>query len=442
MTFPFKFGPMLQHRLILFATGLCLAGCSQSRPEGVLTYWCATNSFEIEFARRIVAEWNQDTTHLPVRFQPVPAGQSSEEVILAAIVGRTTPDIYSNIWPGVIEQYREAGAVVRLDQFADFDSVLYARLPDELIEQFRSPDSGFYQFPWKANPLLLYYNKGLLEEAGITELPRTYDQFFALAPRLVKDFDGDGHYDRWLLDPNVMAEWWQRFFDFYTFYIAATGGESLLDGHEVQLDRPETAAVLSFFRRGYQEGYFPLSIFQEDIFLAQKVVFHISGPWSISHLEKYKTEDFRYGITLLPVPQAGDQPVHTYGDPKNIVIFSTTRYPQEAWEFVKFMTSRAADRSLLEITSQLPMRRDLITDSLYADYFTANPLLEIFARQIPFIVGTDHTIYLQEIFDIISQEYEAACLYQVQPIAQAVASMTKRVTALIDRESRGKAGVQ
>ncbi len=438
----FKFVPMLIHRLILFATGLCLAGCSQSRPEGVMTYWCATNSFEIEFARQVVAEWNQDSTHLPVRFQPVPAGQSSEEVILAAIVGRTTPDIYSNIWPGVIEQYRGAGAVVRLDEFADFDSVLHARLPEELIEQFRSPDGGFYQFPWKANPLLLYYNQGLLEEAGITELPRTYEQFFALAPKLVKDFNGDGHYDRWMLDPNVQAEWWQRFFDFYTFFIAATGGETLLAGHDVQLDRPETEAVLSFFRRGYQEGYFPLSIFQEDIFLAQKVVFHISGPWAISQLEKYKTEDMQYGITLLPVPQVGDEPVHTYGDPKNIVIFSTSRYPQQAWEFVKFMTSRAADRSLLEVTNQLPMRRDLTTDPQYRDYFEDHPKLEIFARQVPYIVGTDHTIYLQEIFDIISQEYEATCLYQAKPIARAIADMSERATVLVNREARGKAGVE
>ncbi len=399
-----------------------------------MTYWCATNAFEIEFARLVVGEWNQDTTHIPVTFQPVPGGQSSEEVILAAIVGKTTPDIYSNIWPGVIEQYREAGAIIPLDQFADFDSFLTSRIPESLREGFRSPDGLYYQVPWKANPLMLFYNQDLLDKAGVSRLPETYDEFFALAPKLAVDHDGDGHFDQWLLDPMILTKWYERFFDFYTFFIAATGGASLLSDGRVALDRPETLEVFTFFRHAYENGYFPRSLFQEDIFLKDQLVFHVSGPWMISYIEKYKPAG-RYGVTTLPRPAKLATPVHTYGDPKNIVIFSTTRYPGEAWEFVKFMTRRANDRRLLEITDQLPLRMDLLTDAAFTSYFENNPQMRLFAEQIPYITGTDHSIYLQEIFDIISQEFDAACIHQVKPVEQAVADLQARVTALIKRES-------
>ncbi len=421
--------------MLLCAVCLILAGCRSASQVDHLTYWCATNTFEIEFARQVVAEWNQDTTRIPVDFQPVPAGQSSEEIILAAIVGKTTPDVYSNIWPGVIEQYREAGAVIPFDQFRDFDSVLTSRLPTGLIKGFRSLDDQFYQFPWKGNPLMLFYNAGLLDKAGIGNLPATYEEFLSLGPRVTIDLNGDEHPDQWLLAPNILSEWWQRFFDFYTFSIAATGGETLISNSSPQLDRPETFQVMSFFRQGFSAGYFPRSIFQEGFFLKGKVAFHVSGPWMVSHLERYKTEDLHYGITTLPLPAESSEPVHTYGDPKCIVIFSTTHHPEQAWEFVKFFTSKANDRRLLEVTSQLPLRRNLVSDPYYAAYFAEHPKLRFFAEQIPYIAATDHTIYLQEIFDIISQEFDAACIHQAKPLDEAISDMQARVTTLIERES-------
>jgi len=130
--------------------------------------------------------------------------------------------------------------------------------------------------------------------------------------------------------------------------------------------------------------------------------------------------------------------VYTYGDPKSIVIFSTTQHPQEAWEFVKFMTNRMNDLRLLEITSQLPLRKDLTSDLLFRDYFAEHPNSRLYAEQIPYVVGTDHTIYLQEIFDIISQEFDAACIHQAKTVDEAIMLMQKRVQQLLDREAYGK----
>ncbi|MCK4577323.1 MAG: extracellular solute-binding protein [Candidatus Marinimicrobia bacterium] len=425
-------------RVLLCAGCLILAGCRSASQANHLTYWCATNTFEIEFARQIVAEWNQDTTHFPVRFQPVPSGQSTEEVILAAIVGKTTPDVYSNIWPGVVEQYREAGAILSLNQFRDFDSVLTARLPSELIEGFRSPDSQFYHFPWKGNPLMMFYNKGLLEDAGIEKIPTTFEEFMAIAPRVVIDRDGDNHPDQWLLDVHIIPEWWQRFFDFYAFSIASTKGKTLITDGKANLDRPESYQVMNFFRWNFIHGYFPRSIFQEDIFLKGQLAFHVTGPWMISYVERYKQPNFEYGVTPLLLPEGMEGPVYTYGNHKSIVIFSTTQYPREAWEFVKFMTSRMNDLRFLEISSQLPLRKDLTSDPLYRDYFAEHPIGQLFADQIPYTVGTDHTIYLQEIFDIISQEFDAACIHQAKTVDEAITSMQKRAQQLLDREAYGK----
>jgi len=68
-------------------------------PDGriTLTLWSATNAQEVEFANQMAAEWNARQTIVHIKVEPVPSGQSSEEVILAAIASNTTPDIYANV---------------------------------------------------------------------------------------------------------------------------------------------------------------------------------------------------------------------------------------------------------------------------------------------------------------------------------------------------------
>ena len=88
--------------------------------EGDLVYWSSSNPEEMAFAQYYIELWNKDHIDSPITFQPVPEGQSSEEVILAAVVGKTTPDIYSNMWQGDVEDFALAGVLVRLDTLEGF----------------------------------------------------------------------------------------------------------------------------------------------------------------------------------------------------------------------------------------------------------------------------------------------------------------------------------
>ena len=420
--------------LLLLSTLLFLAGCGRKGHKDYIEYWCASNTFEVEFARRIVDMWNADTTRRRVRLQPVPEGQSSEEVILAAVVGKTTPDIYSNMWPGVVEQYRDAGAILSFNRFSDFDEYIEARLPENLMTQFISSDGKFYQFPWKGNPLLMAYNENLLNNFLKCDLPRTYAEFYQIGEKLKERLKKSGTKQIWLLDPNINPIWWQRFFDFYTFFVSASQGKTFISPEkEVLLDSPVGRTVFEFFRKGYEEGLMPISLFKEDIFLMGRLIFHITGPWSVAHYKKFAPEGFEWGYTSIPVPEEGMLP-YTYGDAKNIVIFSDTEYPAECWEFIKFMTSKRNDYLFMQITKQLPLRKDLLTDSLFVEFFKQNPQIKIFAEHIPYIVGLDQSLYLQEIFDMISKAWDAIVIYRVKSVEEGLAALNRQVQLQVNRE--------
>ncbi|MCI0514129.1 sugar ABC transporter substrate-binding protein [candidate division KSB1 bacterium] len=426
---------MLRIGIFIWVMGL---GCQRQpshemQTKITLTYWSANNQYEINLARAVVAEWNAAHPNIQVIHQSIPESQSSEEVILSAVVSKTTPDIYSNIWPGDVELYVEADALVNLDQFADFDSVTQERFLPDILAEARSPNGHIYQIPWKTNPIMIIYNKKMLAAAGFKEFPKTYSDYFKAAEKITLDTNQDGYFDHWMGLTDIRTIWWQRFFDFYSLYIAASGGQTLVKNHQVIFENPAAEQVFQFLQTIFQKGYFPKEKVtgRSDVFLGGFVATRFTGPWEITHAEKLKPAGFEYDFAALPVPDAYHGPRYTYGDFKNIVIFSTSKYPAAAWKFVKFMINRRNDLRLLEISSQLPLRKNILQDSLFQDYFRQNPKMQIFAQQAQYVRGADSSPVLKEIFDAISREYEACVVYGVKIPQSAVKDAAARARHIL-----------
>lgn len=397
-----------------------------------LTYWPAPNQQEVQLADSLVRKWNRLHPTIRVRMQPIPVSQSTEEVLLAAIAGKTTPDICSNIWPGALHEYTRAGGLIALDQFPDFDSVISSRTSRELLLSFRSDDGHVYQIPWKTNPVMMFFNKRLLREAGIQNVPRTFSEYLAAGMRVTRDRDGDGQIDVWMGERDIRPIWWQRLFDFYPFYIAASHGRTLFHRGVVSFQNRAAEQVMAFFQACYSMRLYPRTFFQGgDPFLLEKKATHFSGPWEIAAIEKFAPH-MDYGIAPLPVPDDHDGPVYTYGDFKNIALFANTKHPREAWEFAKFLVQAEHDALLLEICNQIPVRSDLMENPLFGEYFARRPIMRAFAQQLRFTRGVDAVPDLKEILDAISQEYEACAVYGTKSPGEAVRSAARRADIIIE----------
>ncbi len=397
-----------------------------------LTYWCAPNPREIGLAKELVEKWNAGHPGVLVHLQPIPASQSSEEVLLAAIAGETTPDICSNMWPGAMDDFVISGGLVRLDTLPDFWRIMNERIPEDLLHSFKAPDGKYYQVPWKTNPIMMVYNKGIFKETGVEAPLPTYSDYLKAAKKIVTDKDGDGIMERWMLYRNVKSLWWQRLFDYFPLYIGASGGSTLFDGGNIAFNNKASVEVFRFLRELYEKGYCPLTEFQGDQFLNGRLATQITGPWMISYIEKFKSPGFEIGVMPLPVPDDYKGRRYAYGDHKNISIFSTTKHPKEAWEFTKTLISAYADLRLLERCTQIPIRKTLTTDSLYREYFNENPMLLEFAEQAPYTRGVDGVSDLKEILDGISQEYESCVLYRKISPEQAIENAEKRAKVIIE----------
>ena len=368
-----------------------------------------------------------------MRYQPVPEGQSSEEVILAAVVGRTTPDVYANMWQGDVEAFARAGVLVPLDTLPGFLDVMYQRCDSSVIQEATSQDGHIYQVPWKINPIMMLYNVRLFQAIGMERPPATYSEFLSAAEKMKADTDGDGYVDRWIGYLNVNVTWWKRLFDFYPLYLAASHGAPLVQGERVVFNNRAARRVFRFLRKLYAGNYLPRDPMEgrQDPFLTGQVATQFTGPWAVSYLEKFKPEGFQYQFAPVPVPDDHQGPIFTYGDPKNIVIFNTSPNPRLAWKFVRFMIEKENDRRFLEMTDQLPRRKNLFRDPYFQTYFRNNPRMIPFARQARYVRGTDGCPVLKEVFDAISQQFEAGVIYGVVPVEVALEMAARRVRLIL-----------
>jgi multiple sugar transport system substrate-binding protein len=389
-----------------------------------LTYWPAANPRETELAGRLVDRWNAAHPDVQVSVQPLPAGRTSEEVLLAAIVARTTPDVCSNISSSLIARLHRAGGLVRLDRFPATAARLRERSSGEMLAPLRLPDHGIYALPWKVNPMMLLYNKRLLAAAHLAP-PRTHSEFLRVAHALARDTDGDGRLDRWALWSPLKTTWHERFYDFYPLYLAASGGVTLLDSRgRVVFDNDAARATLRLLAAGFAEHDFPLANFSQgrDPFLDGTVAMKLIGPWFLWELEELKVNGLEYGVAPVPVPDGAD-PAHAYAfaDMKSIAVFSTTRHAEAATRFAAYLASPEADRLMIESIAQLPYRRGLAHDRRFAAAIARWNGLAAYAERVEHSRDIDIHPDIVEIFDILSEAYEAAAIYRAEPIDEALA---------------------
>jgi multiple sugar transport system substrate-binding protein len=399
------------------------AGAGKPSAPITLTYWPAANPPETRLAMRLTAQWNAENPGVQVRVQPLPAGRSSEEVLLAAIVAKATPDVSSNVSSALLARLVRAKGVVRLDTRVATSARLKERTNPAMLASLRLPDSGIYAFPWKTNPELLMYNVDLFKAAGIGP-PRTQSELLNAWRKLARDTDGDGRLDRWAMWATLKTTWYERFYDFYPLYLAGSGGTTLVVNGKVVFENDAAVAALELLRRGFAEGGLPHSNFAigRDPFIDGTVAMKIIGPWFLKELNELKVRGLRFDVVPVPAPDGTDpERRFAFADLRSIAIFSTTRHPDEAARFVAYLTSPAADRLLLEEASQLPYRRGLATDPRFTASLRTWPTLSTYAKYVERTRDIDVDPDVVEIFDLISEAYEEAAVYGKVPVRQALA---------------------
>jgi multiple sugar transport system substrate-binding protein len=357
-----------------------------------------------------------------VTAQEIPAGKSSEEVIGAAITAGNAPCLVFNTAPAAVPQFEKQGGLVPLDSFPDGKDYIESRTGDAAT-QYQSPDGKYYQLPWKANPVMIFYNKDLLKKAGVDpENPplSTYDEFLDTSDKIVSS--GAAQAAIW---PAPSSEFYQSWFDFYPLYAAETGGTQLVEDDKATFNSTEGKAVADFWATMYEKGYAQKEAYKADSFADGKAAMAIVGPWAIA----VYGDSVNWGVAPVPTSTGiAPEDTYTFSDAKNVAMYSACKAQGTAWEVLKFATSEEQDGALLEETGQMPMREDVA--SAYPDYFKANPEYQTFADQAARTVEVPNVTNSIEIWQDFRDDYSKAVIFGETDVDSALADAADKVDGL------------
>jgi multiple sugar transport system substrate-binding protein len=392
--------------------------------------WCSPYPAEAGWAIEMVSQWNRSHPGIQVRLQKIPGERVAEDVLRDAIRAHKTPDVCAHMFPVNVHEFVKMGGLLPLDSYRSLLAASERRSGAHTLSLFRSSDGKIYQIPWKCNPIMVQYNSGLLRQAGV-QPPRTYSQFLAAAAALRKR----GVY-AWA--PNPTDKWFTRYYDFYPLYLAASGGRPFLDGSgRPAFNNAAAVSVMSFLGTTFRNGYAPTRPIyadapaQNEAFASGKLAFLVTGPWNAPLITEIAGKTVQFGFIPVPVPDNARGPVYTYGNFRNISVFSTCRHPREAALLVEFLISKQADLAFMEATSELPYRPSLLTDRSFAAQLRRNPYLIGFARQLPYVRSVENTQYFNRILNAIAKQYVLAAVRGSKSAAQAIRDASDEVVRMV-----------
>ena len=349
-----------------------------------IVFWTAPNPQQEEFWKPLVKQWNEQHPDVQIEWSVIPAAGSSEEAILTAIAAGRGPDISTNIFSGFAAQLAEMGAIVPLDkEFGDdFWNLVKARNMENVIKGWVLNDH-YYVFPIYSNPMLFWWRKDLLEEAGFFTPPRTYSQVYKLAKKVTIPKE------KYAIKVFAGKNWWDRWFDFITLYYAASEGAPYIKNNKAVFNNEYGKKVADFFYTLFKNEWTAIDL-GKDPFEKGIIMGSLMGPWHFNYTKKHYPEVYK-NIEIAPPPVPDDypsyKPVYTFADTKGLVVFSTCKYKKEAWEFIKWVFSNPKnDARWIELTKMPPARGDITTNPMFKKYVESDPYFAATASYVAYAV--------------------------------------------------------
>ena len=307
---------------------------------------------------------NQGNFQVRIREMPSDTGAYFDQLRTEFQAGGGEIDVIIGdvIWPA---QFAANGWIMDLtDRFNDTD----AFLPGPM--QSNTYDGKVWGVPWYTDAGLLYYRQDLLEEAGFSGPPATWDELKEMALKTTQD---TGTKDGFVFQG---AEYEGGVCNGCE-YIWTHGG-NVLDPEnptEVVIDSPEAAAGLETWHSMIADGVSPQSVLQykEDeahaAFLRGDTVFLRNWPYVyalVANPEESEIEPEQVGVTPIPVAQQGERSYSTLGG-WNFFINAASDMQEEGWEFIRWMTAPEQLKTNALQGSKLPVRQSLYDDQELLD---------------------------------------------------------------------------
>lgn len=352
---------------VLAVSTILINGCSQpSRSSDTIEIWHWMTDRQEAF-EALAAQYEKET-NVKVKFELFSPSDAYSQKVVAAAQAHVLPDIYGILdKKSIIASFIKAGYVADLtaDFQADngaweksmFEKALASNRFDEGNVDGVKP--GIYGVPLDVTNIQMLYNKKLLEKAGISAPPKTFDEFVANIDTLkrlgIPPFVS-GFGELWLAD---------SFASDYAFNIL--GEEKVMETFQgnVPYTDPDWIKVFEVFATMAQKGAFIEGIvtkgnkFAEQDFALERAAFAFNGSWCVNVYHEMNPA-LEYGVMLPPAVNES-KPMRIWGGAgSSFVVNNSSPKKDLAIKFLKWLSAKEQQVFLSTETKNLPANKEAL----------------------------------------------------------------------------------
>ncbi|MCX7812379.1 MAG: ABC transporter substrate-binding protein [Pseudothermotoga sp.] len=373
-----------------------------------ITVWTFFGGGEGFLVTELIKKFNAENPDIEVVEQIVEWGQLYNKLITAISAG-DPPDV-SVMHLAVLPDFASRDALVALDKYVS-KSVLEDYIP-EIVEKARF-DGKLYAIPFDTHPLVLYYNKKLLRQAGLVNakgevlVPKTWDELLNYAKQAKEKLGLEVG-----ITSEIGAMMGERLF---IAYYTQLGGQ-IYDAKtkSLKLDFDKVKKTYEFISNLYKSGIMKTMTYDtaESLFQNNQSPFHLNGVWVMAVYPTLK--DFEFGVTSIPaIP--GSKPF-TWADSHTWVIPKKPKEdPTKIAASVKFIEWFAKSAAEWAKAGHLPVLKGV----LKSEAFLSLPMRKDYAQVAEFLVPAPSVRGWVEIRQKMWEIGEAVILGQKSPDAAA-----------------------
>ncbi|MDY7013636.1 MAG: sugar ABC transporter substrate-binding protein [Cyanobacteriota bacterium] len=332
--------------LLLTVAVSCNSGSSGS---GELEFW--TMQLQPQFTQyfnRLIGEFEAQNPGAEVRWVDVP-WEAMDRKILSAVGAKTAPDVV-NLNPNFASQLATRNAWLELNaRVAPREKQEYL----QNIWQASTIDQNSFGLPWYLTTTVTIYNRELLEEAGVSEPPKTYEELAQVAKE-VKDKTGKYAFFATFV-PGDSAEVLESLVQM---------GVQLVDSEgKAAFDTSEGIRAFRYWTDLYDRGLLPPEVLTQghrqgiELYQAGETALLSSGA---QFLEAIATNAPDIAKVSAVAPQITGKTGKINVAAMNLVIPRDTDKPEKAVEFALFVTNTQNQLAFARAANVLPSTRSAV----------------------------------------------------------------------------------
>lgn len=208
-----------------------------------------------------------------------------------------------------------------------------------LLNQYKTSGGNIASVPFNPYINLWFYNKAHFQDAGITAVPTTFDEWMADNAKL----KAAGHAAVFTFDPDsytdIMAgDSAQRYVGCDGFKAALTDktGAGFQTAGMVQWAK-DMQALSAYIAPGTSANLYPAG---QQAFALGDVTMTFNGTWLPSEVAETAGPDFQWGTFSWPAVTDGVGTINDYDmGAQGIAITKTSKYPDVAFKFIQYVVS-------------------------------------------------------------------------------------------------------